>query len=93
MVWCGFQVNGDATPVIENSKRLFKVYPLSALNLPLKVDFVSASDRFSNTLSRSDYGFFEEVNDVVQREPEGRSRNSRIVICNGYSKGRSIYAR
>jgi hypothetical protein len=69
VIWRGFQENGDAGPAVESTKNIFRVYPLSEKENPPEMKFVNMSRQFHNTIHRMDYGIFEEINEVIQREP------------------------
>ena len=69
ILWRGFQVDGDTTPAISTTKNTFRMYPLSQKDNPPAMNFVNASGVFHNSIHRMDYGFWEEVNAVVQAEP------------------------
>lgn len=46
-----------------------KVYPLSGKKNPPKMQFVSGSRKFFNTIHANNYDFYEELHAVVDREP------------------------
>ncbi|KPK14098.1 MAG: hypothetical protein AMJ62_14050 [Myxococcales bacterium SG8_38] len=69
VVWRGFQVDGSTEPAIEATKRYFRVYPLSQKDDPPALSFVDVSGVFHNTIHRMDYGYWEELNAVIQKEP------------------------
>ena len=69
VVWRGFQVDGDPGPAVEATKTIFRIYPLSKKDNPPKMTFVNVSGKFHNTIHRIDFGFWNEVNAVVQAEP------------------------
>jgi hypothetical protein len=65
----GFLVNGDPKPAAENFKKGLRVYPLARAENPPPMNFVNYSGKAFNTIHASDFTFFEEVNQVVQEEP------------------------
>ena len=69
VIWRGFQENGDPAPAVAATKKLFRIYPLSQVNNPPKMTFVNISGEFNNTIHRTDYKIFEEIDAVVQAEP------------------------
>ena len=69
VIWRGFPVNGDTAPAVNTTKKIFRVYPLSQKDNPPKMNFINVSGKYHNTIHRMDYGFWEELNDVVQAEP------------------------
>lgn len=46
-----------------------KIYPLKSASNPPKMEFLNVSGKSMNTIHSNDFGFFNEVNDVIQREP------------------------
>ena len=46
-----------------------KIYPFSTKSCPPKMEFIDMSGKEMNTIHSNDFGFFKEVNDVIQREP------------------------
>ena len=70
VVWRGFQVDGSTKPAIDATKAKFRIYPLSQKDNPPKMNFVNLSGTEHNTIHRMDYGYWEEVNDTIQAEPE-----------------------
>ena len=69
VVWRGFQENGDPAPAVAATKELFRIYPLSQVDNPPEMNFVNVSGEFNNTIHRTDYKIFEEIDAVVQAEP------------------------
>ncbi len=69
VIWRGFQVDGDTSPAVTATKKMFRMYPLSKRDNPPQMNFVNVSGEFNNTIHRMDYGFWEEVNAVIQEEP------------------------
>lgn len=69
VIWRGFQVEGKTDPAIEATKKIFRIYPLSQKNNPPEMNFVNVSGKFHSTIHRMDYGFWEEINAAIQKEP------------------------
>lgn len=69
VIWRGFQVDGNPKPAVETSKNIFRMYPLSQKESPPKMNFINVSGKEFNTIHRTDYQIFEEINEVVQAEP------------------------
>ncbi|WP_339613719.1 DUF1254 domain-containing protein, partial [uncultured Rubinisphaera sp.] len=65
----GFIEDGSTTPAVENIKKFAKVYPLVAAKNPQPMKFVNASGKAFNTIGGNDFSFFEDVNEIVQAEP------------------------
>jgi hypothetical protein len=64
----GFLVNGDTKPTVENFKKTLRIYPLSQAANPPQQKYMNLSGVPHNTIHASDYGFFAEVNELVQEE-------------------------
>ncbi len=63
----GFMNNFEAGPVVTNMKDHFRLYPLG--DQPKEINFVNVAMEAFSTLHAQDFTFFEEVNEVVQEEP------------------------
>jgi hypothetical protein len=68
-LWRGFMVNGSTQPVVEATKKFAKVYLLAQAKNPPPMKFINISGKAFNTIHANDFTFFEEVNHVVQEEP------------------------
>lgn len=64
-----FEVNGDITKGIEETKRIYRAYPLKLAANPPAMNFIDISGKYINTVHSNDFNFFEEVNHVIQEEP------------------------
>jgi hypothetical protein len=69
VLWRGLEVDGSTAPAVNATKEHFKIYPLSQKNNQPAMNFVNMSGVYHNTIHRMDYGLYEEVNEVIQREP------------------------
>ncbi|WP_044300823.1 DUF1254 domain-containing protein [Rhodopirellula sallentina] len=69
VLWRGFQVDGSTKTAVDATKNQFRVYSLSQKDDPPAMNFVNVSGKFHNTIHRMDYGYWEELNEVIQREP------------------------
>ncbi len=65
----GFVVNGSPKPGVDNIKQKLRIYSLSQSANPPKTIFTNVSGKYFNTIHSMDFNFFEEVNQVVQEEP------------------------
>lgn len=92
VIWRGFQVDGSPKPAVEQTKKLFRMYPLSKKDNPPKMKFVNISGKFDNTIHRMDYGYWEELNATVQTEPlEGLDVETRgLLAAIGIKKGKQF---
>jgi hypothetical protein len=64
----GFTVDGKTAPAVADMKQL-RVYPLAKKSNPPKMNFVNMSGKYLNTIGAIDFSYFEDVNTVVQEEP------------------------
>ena len=55
----------------DNIRNNLKVYPLSRAADQPTMEFINVSGKEMNTVLPTDYTFFERINEVVQKEPEG----------------------
>jgi hypothetical protein len=58
---------------VDNIESNLKVYPLSKADNPPETVFIDTSGKSYNTISPNDYGFFEDLNEVIQEEPADAS--------------------
>ena len=65
----GFVVEGDPAPAVGAIKEHVRIYPLAQASDPPEVTFVNVSGESMNTIHAMDFSFFEEVNQLVQEEP------------------------
>ena len=65
----GLLVNGSTEGPNKMWKEGLKVYPLSEKDNPPKMEFISGTGMVLNTVHANDETFYDEVNDVIQREP------------------------
>lgn len=71
LVLRGFLVDGRPDAATEMFRNGLKVYPLAEADNPPEMEFVSMSGKVFNTIHSNDASFYDEVNDVIQREPVG----------------------
>ena len=65
----GFAVNGDIKPAVESIRKNLRIYPLTQTKNPPGTKFINGSGVEFNTVHSNDFGYFEELNEVVQEEP------------------------
>ena len=65
----GFLVDGSPATAVESFKKRLKLYPLSQAKNPPATNFINVSGKDFSTIHSMDFSFFEEVNKVVQEEP------------------------
>ncbi len=65
----GFLVDGKPDAATRMFEGNLKVYPLASKNTPPKMEFVSASRKFFNTIHANNYEFYQELHTVIDREP------------------------
>jgi hypothetical protein len=69
MFFRGFLENGSTKTAVDNTKKYFKVYSLSDAKNPPPMKFINVSGKEFNTIHANDFHFYEEVNAIVQYEP------------------------
>jgi hypothetical protein len=65
----GFAVDGNPKLGAESIMQRLRIYPLAQAANPPPTNFVNVSGRAFNTIHAMDCTFFDEVNEVVQEEP------------------------
>jgi hypothetical protein len=65
----GFLVDGDPKPAVTNIKQHLRIYPLSQAANPPVSKFTNVSGVPNNTIHANNFHFYEEVNEIVQDEP------------------------
>lgn len=65
----GFLVDGKPDAATKMFESGVKVYPLASKGNPPKMEFVSASRKFFNTIHANNFEFYEELHTVIEREP------------------------
>lgn len=79
LMWRGFPVEGDPAPTVEEVRRTLRVYPFD-VDMEEWIDeegaeegettrFISLSGRSMNTIHANDFGFYEEIAELVREEP------------------------
>jgi len=91
-VW-NFMRGYTKTGVEAAAKRIkenLKVYPLSKKDNPPRMEFKNMSGVYYNTVAPNDYTFFEDLNQIIQEEPEGfyDAENLGILRSLGIVKGK-----
>ena len=66
----GFMKDGSTEAAVNEIKGQMRVYPLSEAGRPHEARFVDLSGRVMNTVHANNYKFYDELNEVVQEEPE-----------------------
>src|SRR5450755_3525585 len=67
--WRGFLENGSTKTAVDNTTKFTKVYRLSEAKNPPKMKFVNVSGKAFNTIGANTFKFYEDVNAIVQYEP------------------------
>lgn len=66
----GFMQDGSPKAAVDSIKQHMRVYPLAEAGKEHPARFVDLSGREMNTVHANDFSFFEELNQIVQEEPE-----------------------
>lgn len=67
----GLLVDGKPDAPTENFRTGLRIYPLSQVDAPPAMEFISLCEMEINTIHANDSSFFDELNAVIQREPLG----------------------
>jgi hypothetical protein len=73
-------------------KNNLKVYPLAKKDNPPKMEFKNMTGVYYNTIPPNDYTFFEDLNQIIQEEPENfyDEENLGILSSLGIKKGKKF---
>jgi hypothetical protein len=69
MFFRGFLENGSTKTAVNNTKKFYKAYLLSEAKNQPPMKFINVSGKSFNTIHANDFHFYEEVNAIVQYEP------------------------
>ena len=85
-----FIQGSDLATIVKNLKTNTAMYPLSAAAKPPQTKFVNFSGMQINTVHANDVTFFDELNEVVQHEPDDflESEVVGILASIGIKKGK-----
>ena len=71
--WNWAMVRGSTAQGLENEVKVMegkiKIYPLAKAGNPPKTEFIDTSGLSYNTVSPNDFSFFEDLNQLIQKEP------------------------
>ncbi len=65
----GFLVDGKPDTAAKMWREGLKIYPLAKAENPPKMEFISASGKSYNTIHANNFEFYEELHNVIEREP------------------------
>jgi len=87
--WRGFKVKGDPEPAVDSFRRNARIYPLGEAR-PKQGDFTNLSGREFNTIHASTARFYEEVAQVIEREPNAAldPESLGLLAAIGIEKGK-----
>ncbi len=69
MFFRGFLDNGSTATAVNNTKKFYRAYSLADAHNPPPMQFINVSGKEFNTIHANNFHFYEEVNDIVQYEP------------------------
>ena len=69
MILRGFLVDGKPDAAAKMWREKLKIYPLKDAANPKPMKFVSGSGKYFNTIHSNKFSYYEELDDVIQREP------------------------
>mgnify|MGYP001815350248 FL=1 len=65
----GFLVDGKPDAAAKMWEEGLKIYPLAKADNPTAMEFISGSGKYFNTVHANNFEFFEELHNVIEREP------------------------
>jgi len=85
----GLLVDGKPDAPTQDFRDGLRVYPLSQVDAPPEMEFISLGGKPFNTIHANDVSFFDELNAVIQREPLGLidDETRGLLSSIGISKG------
>jgi hypothetical protein len=92
--WSWAMVRGSTAQGLEHEVKLMegkiRIYPLAKAKNPPKTEFIDISGISYNTVSPNDFSFYEDLNQVIQKEPiESLDPETRgLVAAIGIVKGK-----
>ncbi|MEZ5276115.1 MAG: DUF1254 domain-containing protein [Opitutaceae bacterium] len=92
MFYRGFLDNGSTATALKNTRKYYRVYSLKDADNPPPMEFINVSGKAFNTIHANDFGFFEEVNAIVQYEPNEASdpETLGLLASIGIQKGKEF---
>jgi hypothetical protein len=92
MFFRGFLENGSTKTAVANSKKYFKVYSLADAKNPPPMKFINVSGREFNTIHANDFHFYEEIDAIVQYEPNEalNAETLGLLASIGIEKGKEF---
>ena len=76
----GFKVDGDLKPAVDGIRKNLRIYPLTQAKNPPEAKFINGSGVELNSIHANDFGYFEELNQIVQEEPSDALDPERLGL-------------
>ena len=92
--WTWAMVRGSTAQGLEHEVEVMegkiKIYPLAKAENPPKTEFIDTSGMSYNTVSPNDFSFFEDLNQLIQKEPiDALDPETRGLVASiGIAKGK-----
>jgi hypothetical protein len=92
MFFRGFLENGSTKKAVSNTKKYYRAYSLSDAENPPPMKFINVSGKEFNTIHANDFHFYEEVNAIVQYEPNEalNPETLGLLAAIGIEKGKTF---
>ena len=92
MFYRGFLENGSTEASLANTRKYYKAYSLKDADNPPPMEFINVSGKEFNTIHANDFHFYEEVNSIVQYEPNEASdpETLGLLASIGIEKGKDF---
>jgi hypothetical protein len=90
--WRGFVVDGSTKTAVEGTKKFAEIYSLAEAKNPPPMKFINVSGKAFNTIHANDFTFYEEINHVVQEEPNDALDPETLGVLGsiGIEKGKTF---
>lgn len=92
MFFRGFLKDGSTKDAVESARKHWKTYYLTDAANPPEMKFINVSGKEFNTIHANDFHFYEEINAIVQYEPNEASdpETLGLLAAIGIEKGKEF---
>jgi len=92
MFFRGFLKDGSTKTAVESAREHYKTYSLADAANPPKMEFINVSGKEFNTIHANNFHFYEEINEIVQYEPNEASdpETLGLLAAIGIEKGKEF---
>jgi len=92
MFFRGFLKDGSTKTAVESARKHYKAYSLADAANPPEMKFINVSGKEFNTIHANDFHFYQEINEIVQYEPNEASdpETLGLLAAIGIEKGKEF---